>query len=156
MFTLHPVKLIRIRDRYLIKWKCPNCTAGNLTGIDYFCVDCGFDPKPKCIDLNNCEKNNLVAVPDEKRRKTISKRIAKKLYDDQEGKCAYCFKYVNTNYHIDHIVPLSVGGCSNIENLVVSCPQCNLKASNKVFDSFWQKQAYLLSIKNAKQVAKDT
>jgi len=146
MFSLHPIKLIRIRDRYLIKWGCPNCSTVNLTGIDYFCAECGFDPKPKCIDLSACEKKNLVAVPDEKRRKAIGKRTVKKLYDEQNGKCAYCFKYVGVNYHVDHITPLSVGGTSDMENLAIACPRCNLKASNKVFDSFWQKQAYLLSV----------
>lgn len=48
------------------------------------------------------------------------------------NKCYWCNnKIINNNYHIDHYVPLSKGGEHTINNLVVSCPNCNLKKGNK-------------------------
>ena len=44
----------------------------------------------------------------------------------QSNLCFYCDKDISDNYHIDHFVPISKGGSNNPENLVISCPQCNL------------------------------
>ena len=46
-------------------------------------------------------------------------------YDRQKGKCFYCHKKVGDKYHVDHVVPLTLGGSNGPENLVVSCPKCN-------------------------------
>lgn len=44
--------------------------------------------------------------------------------------CYWCNKKL-TDYHIDHYIPLSKGGTHTIENIVISCPTCNIKKSNK-------------------------
>lgn len=46
--------------------------------------------------------------------------------------CYWCnSKIIDSNYHIDHYVPLSKGGSHTIDNIVISCPACNIKKSNK-------------------------
>jgi len=35
-------------------------------------------------------------------------------------------------FHIDHIVPLSRGGTNTIDNIVLSCPTCNMHKHNKL------------------------
>jgi 5-methylcytosine-specific restriction endonuclease McrA len=52
-------------------------------------------------------------------------------YDRQKGKCFYCKKKVGIDYHVDHVVPLSLGGSNGPENLVIACPSCNCRKSNK-------------------------
>ena len=48
------------------------------------------------------------------------------------NKCYWCnTKIIKNNYHIDHYVPLAKGGKHTIDNLVISCPTCNLKKNAK-------------------------
>lgn len=51
-------------------------------------------------------------------------------------KCVICGQSPATNYnttlHIDHIVPFSKGGKTNIENLRTLCKDCNLGKSDKI------------------------
>lgn len=42
------------------------------------------------------------------------------------GICHHCGKPLPASWHIDHLVPVVRGGLSNLENLVASCPPCNL------------------------------
>jgi len=52
-------------------------------------------------------------------------------YDRQKGKCFYCGEFVGQKYHVDHVIPLSLGGSNGPENLVISCPSCNLSKYTK-------------------------
>jgi 5-methylcytosine-specific restriction endonuclease McrA len=51
-------------------------------------------------------------------------------YSRQNGKCFYCEQKVD-KYHVDHVIPLSAGGSNGPENIVIACPACNMKKSNK-------------------------
>jgi 5-methylcytosine-specific restriction endonuclease McrA len=42
--------------------------------------------------------------------------------------CYWCGgRQAGSMCHVDHIVPLSMGGKHSIENLAISCPDCNIK-----------------------------
>ena len=56
--------------------------------------------------------------------------------------CFYCRREMATT--IDHVVPYSWDSDNRISNLVPACGLCNSIASNKMFDSVIQKQAYIL------------
>jgi 5-methylcytosine-specific restriction endonuclease McrA len=49
----------------------------------------------------------------------------------QRNRCAYCRKTIRSNYHIDHINPLSAGGSNFANNLQLLCAPCNMKKSSK-------------------------
>ena len=52
---------------------------------------------------------------------------------NQRGKCWYCGTDLSkTGEHIDHRVPLSRGGSNWPENLVLTCPKCNLSKGSKL------------------------
>lgn len=53
-------------------------------------------------------------------------------YRRQKGKCYYCHKSVGTDYHVDHVVPLSRGGSDDISNIVIACSHCNCSKHNKL------------------------
>ena len=45
-------------------------------------------------------------------------------YKRQNGRCFYCHETLD-KYHVDHVVPLALGGSNGPENLVVACASCN-------------------------------
>lgn len=65
--------------------------------------------------------------------KTDWKRVQKVIYARDGGICMKCGKEVSKdNFHVDHIVPVSKGGDEwDLENLELSCPECNLKKGAK-------------------------
>jgi 5-methylcytosine-specific restriction endonuclease McrA len=58
----------------------------------------------------------------------------------QNGLCYYCHKPWGSprhpNGHIDHVVPLALGGSNGPENLVIACEECNLRKGAKHPDEF--------------------
>jgi 5-methylcytosine-specific restriction endonuclease McrA len=44
----------------------------------------------------------------------------------QKGRCYWCGEKVGRHYHVDHVVPLALGGSNGPENLVIACAHCNL------------------------------
>lgn len=88
--------------------------------------------------LRNCE--GTYAVDD-----------IKTMFNTQDGRCFYCncllycsrkLTYLgvtihnNICYHIDHKIPISRGGSNYIENIVISCPRCNISKNNKTAEEF--------------------
>lgn len=53
-------------------------------------------------------------------------------WKNKESKvCYWCGVSCESDYHVDHYEPLSKGGSHDIDNLVISCPKCNLSKSSK-------------------------
>jgi hypothetical protein len=51
------------------------------------------------------------------------------------GRCEYCRmdqSLQGATFHVEHIVPSSLGGVSDPENLAWCCPGCNLRKSDRV------------------------
>ena len=63
-------------------------------------------------------------------------RVRRVIYERDGGICMKCGKKVPKEaYHVDHIVPISVGGAEwDLNNLELSCPECNLRKGAKVVD----------------------
>jgi 5-methylcytosine-specific restriction endonuclease McrA len=59
------------------------------------------------------------------------------LYKSQNGLCACCRKELNGKYHVDHIMPLALGGRNIPENLQLLLPRCNLK-KGKSHPDIWK------------------
>lgn len=49
---------------------------------------------------------------------------------DQPKNCFWCGDVGLTDWHLDHFIPMSKGGPHCIDNLVIACPDCNLKKSD--------------------------
>lgn len=56
-------------------------------------------------------------------------------------KCAYSGVDLPENYHLDHVVPLSVGGNNTIHNIVPCCPKINLDKNNHDFETWYKNHA---------------
>lgn len=68
----------------------------------------------------------------------------KAMLKSQKGKCVTCGANIKKDYHIDHIMPLVLGGNNNIHNIQLLCPHCNLSKSAKHPINFMQEMGYLL------------
>lgn len=75
---------------------------------------------------------------------SLSPRIAEKLLKLQCGKCACCGERVSKDYHLDHIIPLAIGGAHSDENIQILCKRCNLQKHAKHPIDFMQSRGFLL------------
>ena len=84
------------------------------------------------VEKNNAESIPTVPVKENKvQRKQYSEDVRRLLYLNSNGKCAICGEpLLYDNMTLDHIIPLKMGGVDAVENLQVSCLECNqLKGS---------------------------
>src|ERR1700680_4252744 len=52
-----------------------------------------------------------------------------------DGRCQYCLMHESlqgATFHIEHVVPQSKGGQSDLENLMLACPGCNLHKAGRI------------------------
>jgi 5-methylcytosine-specific restriction endonuclease McrA len=80
------------------------------------------------------------------RRKSgsVSKAIVKRLLEAQERQCLYCYRDLDREeFHVDHIVPLAVGGTNEFSNLAIACKSCNLRKGALVFPDLASIRDYL-------------
>ena len=68
---------------------------------------------------------------------------------DQDYKCGYCGTDIDLHdSHGDHILPHSKGGKTEIDNLVMSCPKCNMSKKDKTPEE-WESVSYNVTRKAA-------
>jgi hypothetical protein len=61
----------------------------------------------------------------------LSKDIVQKLLTLQKGKCVCCGASLGNDYHLDHIVPLALGGMNDDFNVQLLTPKCNMSKGSK-------------------------
>jgi len=66
----------------------------------------------------------------------LSKGLAARLFVLQKGICPCCFEPLGEDYHLDHIVPLSLGGSNTDDNIQLMRARCNLRKGNKHPDAW--------------------
>lgn len=62
---------------------------------------------------------------------TLSKGIVQTLMTLQKGKCACCAKSLKDGSHLDHVIPLALGGKNTDDNVQLLTPKCNLSKGAK-------------------------
>lgn len=140
------IESIQCGSEFLLKYKCPKCNKEHMEGFPIESLYCDYKEKVDYIIVPERTKRRLVSGTLRKNR-PLSKKQILWLYQFQEEKCAYCERRLDSIYHVEHIIPVSVGGSNNMSNLVLSCPFCNLHAGSKVFNSFMDKKIYILNNK---------
>lgn len=69
--------------------------------------------------------------PKPKTKKTLRDR----LWEWQEGRCRWCNRQVRKNEAtLDHIVPVAMGGASDVSNCCVACEECNRERADTGLD----------------------
>jgi len=54
----------------------------------------------------------------------------------QRARCYYCYEQLDATYHLDHYVPLVLGGSNGIHNRVIACARCNAQKHDLGGDEF--------------------
>ena|SRR5437660_9374320 len=55
--------------------------------------------------------------------------------DRASRRCEYCRMHQSlqgATFHVEHVVPRSLGGASDLDNLAWACPSCNLRKSDRI------------------------
>lgn len=74
----------------------------------------------------------------------LSKGLQQKLFKLQRGRCACCGEILGDNYHMDHIMPLALGGENTDDNIQLLRQRCNNQKHSKDPISFMQSRGFLL------------
>lgn len=75
----------------------------------------------------------------------LSIGLAEKLFKLQKGKCACgCKQPLGDAYHLDHIMPLALGGTNTDDNIQLLRAWCNVSKGAKHPVEFMQKKGFLL------------
>lgn len=69
----------------------------------------------------------------------LSADIVQTLLTKQNNKCACCGKSLKHGYHLDHVMPLALGGVNDDSNVQLLTPKCNLSKGAKHPDD-WAKE----------------
>jgi 5-methylcytosine-specific restriction endonuclease McrA len=74
----------------------------------------------------------------------LSRLLAQRLYKLQRGKCACCSLPLGDNYHLDHIMPLALGGSNTDDNIQLLRQRCNGQKHASHPIDFMQSRGFLL------------
>lgn len=74
----------------------------------------------------------------------LSKGLASRLFALQKGKCACCGVSLGEKYHMDHIIPLALGGANSDSNIQLLRATCNCKKQAKHPVDYMQERGFLL------------
>lgn len=144
MNEITPDKISQAGSTFLISWKCPSCRDTQLTCFPFGkCSECQSDWSASPINLRGNSRRVLLAGSS--RRGRISKNQIRVLFDIQGPECAYCKADIRTGYHVEHILPIAVGGGNTLSNLCLSCGECNRVAGAFAFGSLAAKREYILN-----------
>lgn len=75
----------------------------------------------------------------------LSKGLAEKLFKLQRGKCACgCKQPLGDDYHLDHRMPLALGGMNTDDNMQLLTATCNMQKHAKHPIDFMQSRGFLI------------
>jgi len=74
----------------------------------------------------------------------LSSGLVKKLFELQNGKCVCCEQPLGKGYHLDHIMPLALGGLNTDDNMQLLKARCNMEKKAKHPVDFMRQRGYLL------------
>jgi len=65
---------------------------------------------------------------------SVSGELAAEVRSRAQGRCQYCRMHQalqGATFHLEHIIPKSAGGSSDLANLALACPSCNLQKADR-------------------------
>lgn len=130
-------------------WRIENKTKANASSTSWAAAN----PEKVLASSAAWKKSNKQAVhihnQNRRARKrasggSLSKGLSEKLFTLQRGKCACCKQPLGNDYHLDHIVPLALGGTNTDDNMQLLRQRCNNQKGAKHPVDFMQSRGFLL------------
>ncbi len=125
------------------------CNCGNQKEIESYTLRQGLTLSCGCLRKERVTTHGLSQTREYKRVKSAERRFWLLSSDDnytvediieklkeQNYLCYYCGDSLESNYHVDHMIPLSRGGSNGRDNICISCPTCNLRKNRKTAEEF--------------------
>lgn len=121
------------------KAKCAAWYAANTEKVKAYKAEWKkANPEAKRIQNNNRRALKIAAGG------RLSRSLSEKLFKLQKGKCACCKQPLGDNYHLDHIMPLALGGSNTDGNMQLLRQRCNNQKCAKHPVDFMQERGFLL------------
>lgn len=79
---------------------------------------------PRVLRMFNVDGDSIGLQPKRSARPSIPMATKKFIFGRDGNRCRYCGT-TNSDFHIDHIVPVIMGGTNDPDNLCVACAPCN-------------------------------
>jgi len=118
------------KKAYIVRWG--NWTSALKAFIEF--ID-NENPKEKEIAKENDNIKKISRKPKKKNKRDISLGLRYKILNRDRFRCVKCGNSPSSDLtcelHIDHIIPFSKGGLTNLENLQTTCKNCNLGKGNR-------------------------
>jgi 5-methylcytosine-specific restriction endonuclease McrA len=126
-------------------WNAQNAEKKRATNAEYRNKkQTEINKKRQAKRLENPELERIKAAKRRAHKKqsggVLSTGIIDKLLQMQNGLCACCSNPLNGLYHLDHIVPLSLGGKNSDDNVQLLLPKCNLQKYNAPPEEFFKRR----------------
>lgn len=88
------------------------------------------------IKVTRADGTVVVQQPKGARRRQPANALQRAVFARDGLRCRYCgFSRSDVKFfQIDHVIPISKGGCDELENLVVACKRCNQVKRDQVWE----------------------
>jgi len=66
---------------------------------------------------------------------TVPQEVSRAVRERAGARCQYCLMHESlqgATFHIEHVIPHGKGGHSDLENLALACPGCNLHKASRI------------------------
>lgn len=74
----------------------------------------------------------------------LSKGLTAKLFTRQRGLCPCCMTPLGNTFHLDHVIPIALGGANTDANMQLLRARCNLQKGAQNPIDFMQSRGFLL------------
>lgn len=122
------------RNKYSAEWRSKNPEKAKAAVLTW--------------NLNNPDAKRLFNQNRRALRKKVggvlSVDLSTKLFRLQRGKCACCGLSLGETFHLDHIMPLALGGANTDDNMQLLRQRCNTQKQAKHPIDFMQSRGFLL------------
>lgn len=139
---------IKIRE-WMIKFRIENPEKIRAYGQKYRAINL---EKIKAYDKMRClvnpEARRIHRINRKFRLKEsggkLSKDLTQRLFKLQRGKCPCCGIGLDANFHLDHIIPLALGGKNIDSNIQLLRATCNLQKNARHPNEFMRSRGFLI------------